>query len=140
MVRTEVPARWRWYQIVSAAVTAFLGLTLLAVGVAAGSVALWVIGAVWVALAAFGLATLKNVAWSLGVDGLRLSVDGPRLHAVVPVTEVTSARYSGVTPARTVLTLEISSLGRVRFGPLPPDAREVLAALQYANPALGHLV
>lgn len=140
MARSEVPARWRWYQIGSAVATGILGATLFTAGVVASNTALWVIGGVWMALAAFGLATLKNVAWSIAVDGQHVRVDGPRLHAVIPATDILAARCSGVTPARAILTLHTSSIGRVRFGPIPADARDVLAALQYANPTVGHLV
>jgi hypothetical protein len=135
MIEAIVRRRWRWYQMGALAVTTVLGIGFIALWAAGASLAVGVIGLAWLALGVAGATSLRRVAWSLRLDADDLLLDGPTLHTSVPVASIQSAYVSGVSPSRTVLRLEIAGVGRVRFGPLPPDAHELLAALRATCPA-----
>lgn len=140
MIEAQVARRWRWYQVGGLAVTSALGLGLMLIGVAAGNVALWVIGAVWLVMGIAGTAGLRKAVWSIVLDHDILRLDGPFLHRDLPASDVDALTVSGLVPWNTILRLDTASLGRLRFGPLQPDATDLVVALRSANTALGGVV
>lgn len=128
---------WRWYQVSALVVTAIAGLAVLVFGLIADNIALLILGAIWLLLSFLGFRSLAKVLWSVTVHGPELTLRGPRITAVIPVSDVRAARFTSfAVVGRSVLTLETNSLGTLRFGPMPSNTSALVAELQAANPEL----
>jgi len=132
MVVAEVARGWRWFQIGGLAATNALGVGFILIGGIAGNVALWIIGAVWLVMGIGGTVSLRKAVWSILLDGNQLPLDGPLLHCNISASDVNALTVSGLVPWNTVLRLDTVRLGRLRFGPLQPDATHLIAALRSA--------
>jgi len=115
MVVAEVARGWRWFQIGGLAATNALGVGFIVMGIG-------------------GTVSLRKAVWSILLDGNQLPLDGPLLHCNISASDVNALTVSGLVPWNTVLRLDTVSLGRLRFGPLQPDATHLIAALR---PAVG---
>lgn len=137
VITCVVRRRWRWYQLIAIFGSAAAGAALLVVGLLGGDVALWIVGGVWLVLALLGARNMSRWAWSITVEGTAVALRGHRLNVVIPASEIRAVRVSDYAfGSRRLLSLDTERLGRVRFGPTPPNTASLITALGKTVPEL----
>jgi hypothetical protein len=133
-------ARWAraywWFGVVFSALA---GVGLVAAGVvvwSGASIALVVIGVVWVALAVFAVVSASRLAWRVDVAADVIGYSGPRLHLSLPPAELLEVRPARLDiVGRGAHETITAQHGTIRLGP-SRDVAAFFAALRQVNPAV----